>query len=124
MVPKDSLKILPGSFNFTLVTISLVDIMDYTGLIVWHGAMLMEVAHKALSPLASRMVRWRCGILRRFWQAQGMSWPILIDFTTTTNTALLQHFSIADFAKHNTYWPGSGVGFQSYSNQFARFWWY
>jgi hypothetical protein len=44
--------------------------------------MLTEIAHKVLSPLASRMVSWLCGILQRFWQALGMSWPTLIDFTT------------------------------------------
>ena len=83
----------------------------------------MEIAHKPLSPLASRMVSWCCGILQRFWWAQGMLWPILL-ISPHQHVCRLQHFSIADFAKYNTYRSGSRAGFQPYSNQFACFWWY
>ena len=71
--PKGYIKDTARFVYFTLVKISRVDTMDYTGLTVWHGDMSMEIAHKVLSPLASRMVSWRCGILQRFWPAQGMS---------------------------------------------------
>jgi hypothetical protein len=50
--------------NSTLVTISRVDIIDYdTGLILWHGAMLMKITHKALSPLASTPTRPSAALL-------------------------------------------------------------
>lgn len=60
--PKGHVKDTARFVYFTLVTISGVDITDYTGLIVWHGVMSMEIAHRALLPLASRMVSLRCGI--------------------------------------------------------------
>jgi hypothetical protein len=65
--PKGHVKDTARFVYFTLVTFFFcVDIMDYTDLIVWHGDMSMGIGHKALSPLASRMVSWHCGILQRF----------------------------------------------------------
>ena len=83
--PKGLVKDTARFVYFTLVAISGADIMNYIDLIVWHGDMSMEIAHKGLSQLVSRMVSWRCGILQRFWRAQGMSWRILIDITHKTN---------------------------------------
>ena len=62
--PKGQVKDTARSVCFSLVLIFWTN--DCIDLIVWHGAMSMGIAHRALSLLVSRMVIWRCGILQKF----------------------------------------------------------
>ena len=83
LVPKDTLKILLGSFilytgdDFFLRWYYIKDY--YTGSIVWCGDMSMQINHKVVIAAGSR--EWWTGVVgscKDFGRAQGMSWCILI----------------------------------------------